>query len=69
MTTVEANLHNFELADSIPTAGLPTTAVTWQLALPAGVLIVAGAAGAIATGRRRNVEPIGTARSEPVLVA
>ena len=69
MTTVEANLHNFELADSIPTAGLPTTAVTWQLALPAGVLIVAGAAGAIATGRRRNVEPIETAPSEPVLVA
>ena len=48
VTTVEANIHNFELADSMPTAGLPTTAVTWQLALPAGVLVAAGAAGAVA---------------------
>ena len=40
-----------------------------ELALPAGALIVAGAAGAIATGRRRNVEPIEIAPSEPALVA
>ena len=53
----------------VTTAGLPTTAVTWQLALPAGALIVAGAAGAIASGRRRNVEPIEIAPSEPALVA
>ena len=66
VTTVEANLHNFELADSIPTAGLPTTAVTWQLALPAGVLVVAGVAAAITTGRRRNVDPVEIAPSEPV---
>ncbi len=51
------------------TAGIPTTAVTWQLALPAGALIVAGAAGAIASGRRRNVEPIEITPSEPALVA
>ena len=69
VTTVEANIHNFELADSMPTAGIPTTAVTWQLALPAGTLIVAGAAGAIASGRRRNVEPIEITPSEPALVA
>jgi hypothetical protein len=43
--------------------------VTGQLALPAGALIEAGAAGAIATGRRRNVEPIEIAPSEPALVA
>ena len=68
VTTVEENLHNFELADSIPTTGLPTTAVTWQLVLPAGVLIGAGAAAAIATGRRRTVEHIEVAQSEPSLV-
>jgi hypothetical protein len=54
---------------SVTTAGLPTTAVTGQLALPAGALIEAGAAGAIATGRRRNVKPIEIALSEPALVA
>ncbi len=53
----------------VTTAGIPTTAVTWHLALPAGALIVAGAAGAIATDRRRNVEPIEVAPSEPALVA
>ena len=40
-----------------------------HMALPAGALIEAGAAGAIATGRRRNVEPIEIAPSEPALVA
>jgi hypothetical protein len=69
VTTVEANIHIFEVADSTPTAGLPTTAVTWRLAFPAGALIEAGAAGAIATGRRRNVEPIEIAPSEPALIA
>ena len=69
VTTVEANLHNFELADSMPTRGLPATAVTWQLGLPAGVLIVAGAAAAITTDRRRNVDPGEIAPSEPALAA
>ena len=68
VTTVEANIHNFELADSMPTAGLPTTAVTWQLVLPAGGLIVVGAA-AIATSRRRSVEPVEIDPSEPALAA
>jgi hypothetical protein len=53
----------------VTTAGLPTTAVTGQLALPAGALIEAGAACASATGRPRNVEPIEIAPSEPALVA
>ena len=53
----------------VTTAGIPTTAVTWQLASPAGALIVAGAAGAIASDRRRNVEPIEITPSEPALVA
>jgi hypothetical protein len=54
---------------SVTTAGLPTTALTGQLAVPAGVLVVAGAADAIATGRRRTIEPIEFAPSEPALVA
>jgi hypothetical protein len=37
VTTVEANIHTFEPADSMPAIGLPTTAVTSLLALPAGV--------------------------------
>ena len=53
----------------VTTAGLPTTAVTGQLALPAGALVVADPVRAIATGRRRNVEPIAIAPSEPALVA
>ena len=69
VTTVESNIHTFQLADSIPTAGLPTTAVTWQLALPAGVLVAAGAAGAVAGRRRRAVEPIEIIPSEPALAA
>lgn len=47
----------------------PTTALTGQLAVPPGALIEAGAADAIATGRRRTIEPIEFAPSEPALVA
>ncbi|HET6832244.1 MAG TPA: hypothetical protein VFH30_00145 [Acidimicrobiales bacterium] len=52
VSVVEANVHNFQLADSMPTEALPTTAVAWQLVLPAAILIVAGAVGA-ASGTRR----------------
>ena len=53
VTVVETNLHNFELADSIPTAGLPTTAVTWQLmALPPADR--GRGVGGVGTGRRRT---------------
>ena len=69
VTTVEANIDNFELADSIPSGGLPTTAVTWQLLLPSGVLLVLGIAGAVATRRRPAVEPIGITTAEPALAA
>ena len=53
----------------VTTAGIPITVVTWQLALPAGALIVAGAASAVASDRRRNVEPIEISPSGPALVA
>jgi hypothetical protein len=67
--TVGANIDNFELADSMPTAGLPATAVTWQLLVPSGGLLVLGIAGAVATRRRPAVEPIEITRTEAALAA
>ena len=39
-------MTNFQQADSIPTKATPTTLLQAQLAVPAGVLIVAGLFGA-----------------------
>jgi hypothetical protein len=57
------------LTPVIVAGGVRLAGAFGQPALPAGALIEARAAGAIATGRRRNVEPIGIAPSEPALVA
>jgi hypothetical protein len=69
VTVVEANVHNFALADSLPTGGLPTTSITWQLMVPASLLIVGGAAGAVTRTRRRVGVAVESATPESALAA
>ena len=54
VTGVSHNLHDFQLADAIPSKDLPTTDVEWQFVIPAALLIAAGGAAAVSgLGRRR----------------
>ena len=62
VTDVSTNIGNFRLADSIPTKGLATTNVEWQFAIPAALLVVAGAVGGTAGERRRRPDPIRASR-------
>jgi hypothetical protein len=56
VTAIELNIKNFQLADAVPTAGTHTTMLEAQLAIPAGVLVLAGLLGFIVpwSGARRH---------------
>jgi hypothetical protein len=45
VTWIEHNVTNFQLADSVPTKGTHAAWLEGQLAIPAGVLVVAGVVG------------------------
>ena len=66
VTAVNGNIHNFQLGDALPTKDLATTNVEWQFAIPAAVLILAGAAGNM-FGLRRRADDVPT--SVPGVVA
>jgi hypothetical protein len=56
VTAIEQNVKNFQLADSVPTEGTHTTMLEAQLAVPAGVLVIAGLLGLVVpwSGARRQ---------------
>jgi hypothetical protein len=54
VTALNGNVHNFQLGDALPTKDLATTNVEWQFAIPAALLVVAGATGAAFGLRRRT---------------
>jgi hypothetical protein len=64
VTKIEDNVGNFQLADSIPTSGTPTTMLVAQLVVPAGVLVFVGVLGLgipLATTRRRESPTVAAA--------
>ena len=68
VANIERNVKNFQLADSIPSQGTHTTMLEDQLAVPAGVLVLAGLTGlgvpmATARVRARRPPPVASAGS------
>jgi hypothetical protein len=67
VTGIQSNLKNFRLADSIPTSGTHTTLLEYQLAVPAGVLVLAALVGvALTSPSRRKQRTVSTNRQAPV---
>jgi hypothetical protein len=58
VTKIEANVANFQKADSIPTTTSPTTKLEGQFLYPSVLLIIAGVGGALGAGRRKSKEPL-----------
>jgi hypothetical protein len=58
VTKIEANVANFQKADSIPTTTSPTTKLQGQFLYPSLLLIIAGGGAALGAGRRRSKEPV-----------
>jgi hypothetical protein len=56
VTKIEDNIDNKRLVDELPTKDLATVWVTYQLLVPAAVLVVAGATFFVGSGRRREDE-------------
>ncbi|GAA1162922.1 hypothetical protein [Nocardioides aquiterrae] len=61
VTKIENNVDTFQQADAIPTESKPTTWLVAQLLVPAGILILAGGGGLLAS--RRRVEGARSVRS------
>jgi hypothetical protein len=69
VSKIEANVANFQKADTVPSQGTPTTLLQAQLAAPAGLLILAAALGLglpLLAGSRRRDEPAAVPAGTPL---